>query len=132
MDIIFYDGSCGLCHGTVKFAVRRDRAGMFQFAPLGGKTFFDRVPAARRSGLPDSIVVLTEEGDILTRSAGALHILRRLGGVWKILAAAADIAPRGLLDAVYDFVARIRYKVFRRPHGVCPVLPPDLRGRFLP
>jgi predicted DCC family thiol-disulfide oxidoreductase YuxK len=132
VDIIFYDGSCGLCHGTVKFAVRRDRLGLFRFAPLGGETFLDRVPPARRSGLPDSIVVLTESGGLLTRSAGVLHILRRLGGIWNVLAAGAGVAPRGLRDAVYDFVARIRYRVFRRPQGVCPLLPPDFRGRFLP
>lgn len=130
--MIFYDGSCGLCHGTVKFTVRRDRQGLFRFAPLGGETFLNSIPAPRRRGLPDSIVVLTEQGDVLTRSAGALYILRRLGGIWKALAVLAGAAPHGLRDAAYDFIARTRYRFFRRPRGVCPMLPPDLRGRFLP
>jgi predicted DCC family thiol-disulfide oxidoreductase YuxK len=38
--------------------------------------------------------------------------------------------PRRLRDFVYDFVARIRYRVFGRRDDLCPVMPPELRARF--
>ena len=39
-DILFYDGSCGLCHRAVRFILAEDRSGTaFRFAPLGGETF---------------------------------------------------------------------------------------------
>ena len=91
-----------------------------------------RVPESRRAGQPDSVVVLTRENSLLARSDAILHILRRLGGVWKIAATAMSIIPRPLRDAGYDFIARIRYGIFGRRADLCPVVPAELRARFDP
>ena len=132
-EILFYDGHCGLCHRTVKFVLRHDRSGNgFRFAPLQGETFQARVPAAQRAGLPDSIVVVTREGELLARSDAFLHILTRMGGGWKSLAGVLGVIPRVVRDAGYDFVARIRYRVFGRRDDACPVAAPELRARFDP
>lgn len=128
---LFYDGSCALCHGAVRFVLARDPEGRaFRFAPLDGDAFRAAVPEEVRAGLPDSLVVLTEDGRALTRSEGALHILRALGGGWAFLAGGARLVPRPVRDALYDFVARIRYRVFGRRQEACPRIPPSLRGRF--
>jgi predicted DCC family thiol-disulfide oxidoreductase YuxK len=66
------------------------------------------------------------------RSNASLYILRSLGGGWKTLAKVLGVVPRGLRDLVYDFVARIRYRVFGRRDDLCPIVPPDLRARFDP
>jgi predicted DCC family thiol-disulfide oxidoreductase YuxK len=66
----------------------------------------------------------------VVRSDAFLHILRRLGGWWKILAALVSVVPRPVRDAVYDFVARVRFRIFGRRDEVCPVMPPELRARF--
>ena len=130
---MFYDGHCGLCHRTVRFVLKHDHSGTaFRFAPLQGPTFEARVRADRRAALPDSIVVQTEQGGLLVRSNAFIHILRRLGGGWKELAAAMAVIPRPMRDAVYDFIARIRYRIFGRPQEWCPVTPPELRARFDP
>ncbi|MFZ3215603.1 MAG: DCC1-like thiol-disulfide oxidoreductase family protein [Candidatus Acidiferrales bacterium] len=132
-EYLFYDGHCGLCHRAVKFVLKHDRSGAaFRFAALQGGTFRERVAAERRAGLPDSMVVLTSGGGLLVRSDAFLHILRQLGGGWRVLAAALRVIPRGLRDFVYNFVARIRYRVFGRPEDVCPIVPPELRARFDP
>jgi predicted DCC family thiol-disulfide oxidoreductase YuxK len=130
-DRIFYDGVCGLCQGYIRFLVKRDRAGdKFRYAPLQGTTFEALVPPDRRRSLPDSLVVLTNDGRLLVRSDGVIHILRRLGGFWGVVAGAISVIPRPIRDAVYNFVARIRYRVFGKRKNVCPVTPPDLRARF--
>lgn len=122
-----------MCHRAVKFVLKHDRSGKaFRFAPLQGETFAARVAAGRRAELPDSIVVETAEGALLVRSNAFLHILRRLGGGWKILAAILAVIPRTLRDTAYDFIARIRYSIFGRRDDVCPIVPPDLRARFDP
>jgi predicted DCC family thiol-disulfide oxidoreductase YuxK len=130
-EYLFYDGHCGLCHRAVKFVLKHDRSGQaFRFAPLQGPTFEARVPAERRDGLPDSIVVLTRDGRLLVRSKAFLHILRRLGGAWAGLASLFGVIPRSLLDRVYDVVARVRYRVFGQRDEVCPVVPKELQARF--
>jgi predicted DCC family thiol-disulfide oxidoreductase YuxK len=132
-EYIFYDGHCGLCHRAVKFVVKHDRSGnTFRFAPLQGQTFQLRVPTQRRLFLPDSFVILTRGGDLLMRSDASVYVMRRLGGGWKILANILGVIPRGLRDAGYDFVARIRYRVFGRRDELCPIVPPNLRARFDP
>jgi predicted DCC family thiol-disulfide oxidoreductase YuxK len=132
-EMIFYDGRCALCHGTVKFVLKRDQSGTaFRFAPLQGKTFSERVPETTRKMLPDSIVVLTDEGALLVRSDAFVHILARLGGGWKFVAGVLRVIPRPMRDVIYNFIARVRYGVFGTRSDVCPLAPPDLRSRFDP
>lgn len=132
-EMLFYDGHCALCHGTVQIVLKHDRTGSpLRFAPLQGSTFSSLVAPARRSGLPDSIVVLTEQGLLLVRSDALIHILRRLGGGWRFLSGLIAVVPRPVRDLGYDFVARIRYRVFGRREDLCPVVPPEWRARFDP
>lgn len=129
--IVFYDGHCGLCHRAVRFALAEDRPGdTFRFAPLDSEAFRAALPEASRSQLPDSLVVLTPEGAVLTRSGAVRHILQRLGGVWRLLAFLAAAVPVRALDHVYDMVASIRLRIFARPAETCPLLPKHLRERF--
>ncbi len=128
---IFYDGHCGLCHRAVRFVIARDPEGrLFRYAPLQGTTFAALVLAQRRAGLPDSVVVLTEDGRLLIRSDAFIHILRRIGGFWRVIGASIAVIPHLLRDGVYNFIARVRYRIFGRCPEVCPVTPPELRARF--
>lgn len=129
---VFYDGACGLCHRTVRFALAADRDGSrFRFAPLDSRAFRATVPAAARATLPDSIVLVDADGTVRVRSDAILAIARQLGGGWRLLAIAAGVLPRRLLDAAYDGVARARSRLFTPPATACPVVPPHLRDRFL-
>ena len=131
--MIFYDGHCGLCHRVVRFVLAEDREGeRFRFAPLDGETFRHLVGDIDRSTLPDSLVVRASDGTLLTRSAAVLHILRRLGGAWKLGAQLLGIVPSPVRDGAYDLIARVRHRLFRRPVEACPVVQPELRARFDP
>ncbi|HJW34111.1 MAG TPA: DUF393 domain-containing protein [Holophagaceae bacterium] len=132
MDLIYYDGECGLCHRAVAFLARRDRNGeRFRFAPLRGTTFRQRVPEGLAAALPDSLALQTPDGHLLIRSRAVAHALRQLGGLWGALGALLGWIPRPLSDWGYNGVARIRRHLFKKPDNACPVLPRDLRDRFL-
>lgn len=131
-DLVFYDGSCGLCHRLVLFALRRDPEGeMFQFAPLGGGTFGSTFPPGQRAGFPESLVVRTADGRTLFKSEAALHLGQQVGGVWGGVARLLSLLPRWFLDWGYDGVAATRRVLFARPPDICPALPAELRTRFL-
>jgi predicted DCC family thiol-disulfide oxidoreductase YuxK len=130
-DTLFYDGNCGLCHRAVRFVLAEDRDGTaFRFAPLGGEAFRAAVPEAERARLPDSFVIHTAGGAVLTRSAAVRYVLQRLGGLWRVLAGLAGLVPARLLDRLYDGVARVRLRLFAKPAEACPLLPKHLRERF--
>jgi predicted DCC family thiol-disulfide oxidoreductase YuxK len=130
-DRIFFDGQCGLCHRAIRFVLAEDLFGTaFRFAPLAGESFETAVPAEKRAELPDSVVVLTADGDLLVRSTAALYIMRRLGGVWRLVGAAALLIPQSVRDYLYDCVAAARKRLFRAESGACPIMPAHLRARF--
>ncbi|MEW6776329.1 MAG: DUF393 domain-containing protein [Bdellovibrionota bacterium] len=132
-ELLFYDGDCGLCHGAVKFVVARDREGKrFRYAPLHGPTFLAKVPESARKNLPDSIVILTEDGRILYKWEAARYIGKKLGGGPAFLSALSGIVPPSLGDSFYDWVARNRHRFFEKPQAACPVASPELRARFDP
>lgn len=130
-DVIFYDGSCGLCHRFIRFVLSEDRDAVFKFAPLQSETFTQRVTDEVRQTLPDSVIVVTGDGRVLMRSAAVAHVLRQLGGLWAVGGNLAPYLPAKLLDAVYDFIASNRARVFKKPTDACPLMPKALRARFL-
>jgi len=133
LDLVFYDGSCGLCHRGVRFLIARDRNGSrFRFAPLFGETFGGLVPAPARSGLPDTLVVRAADGRLLVKSAAIVHVLQRVGGSWARAGDALAAMPPAIADCGYDAVARIRHRLFRRPPDDCPVASSEQRERFRP
>lgn len=131
LDTVFYDGGCALCHRSVRFLVARDRDGSrFRFAPIGGARFRAELSVAEREGLPDAIAVRTADGRLLVRSTASIRLAERLGGVHAVLARLFGLLPERLRDALYDAVARSRYRVFGRVGEACPVISPRLMERF--
>jgi predicted DCC family thiol-disulfide oxidoreductase YuxK len=130
-DVVFYDAQCGLCQWSVRFLLARDDGSRFRFAPLGGATFAQSVPEAEAQLLPDSMAILAGNR-LLVRSDAVLHLLRRLGGGWALLAAGSAPVPRSWRDGLYAFIANNRHRVFRPGQDACPVMPLAWRERFLP
>lgn len=116
-DRVLYDGSCGLCHRSVRFLIAEDVSG----------TSFVYVP---QEGGGSTIIVETANGRTLTRSDAVIHLLHRLGGFWRLIALVFTLVPRVLRDGAYDLVARVRYRIFGKTKDACPLMPPDLRSRF--
>jgi predicted DCC family thiol-disulfide oxidoreductase YuxK len=127
--VLLFDGVCNLCNGAVRFVAERDPRGVFRFASLqseAGQALLRQ--HGLRAGDFDS-VVLVDGARVLTKSAAALAVAARLSGGWPALSAFRFV-PRPLRDAVYDLVARHRYRVFGRTDE-CMIPTPELRGRFL-
>ena len=106
------------------------RSSRFRFAALDSEAFRRLVPEALRAGMPDSIVVLTADGTLLARSSAMVHLLERIGGPWGLAGRFLGLVPLGIRDLGYDGIARMRYRLFRKPTNACPVTAPGLRARF--
>ncbi len=133
LDRLYYDGKCGFCHRTVLFVLTEDRDGSsFRFSPLQGDSISRLLPENRRAGLPDSVVVLTEGGELFVKSDAIVRVGMRLGGLWRVGAALLRIIPKSVRDFTYDVVARHRGKLFASPSTACPLLPDALMQRFEP
>ena len=126
--VILFDGVCNLCSGSVQFILKRDKEKKFMFASLQsnyGQTLLKQLE------LPTDTFnsfILYDSGKIFTRSTAALKMFAQLKG-WrwvKIL----WIVPKFIRDAVYDLIAKNRYKWFGKKEE-CWLPTPDLKARFL-
>src|SRR3954447_24115235 len=93
--VLLYDGVCALCNGVVKFLLKRDRDGVFRFAPL--QSGLARELAVGSESLDGVVLVvnaLTPEQRIYRRSDAVAEALRLLGGGWRTLASGLRIVPR--------------------------------------
>lgn len=127
--MVLFDGFCNLCSGTVRFAIARDRKKILRFAPLqsaAGQRLLKE--HGRASGEIQSIVFI-QNGKVYTRSGAALRFFGRLGGPWTLLPIFL-VVPAFIRDAVYDRIARNRYRWYGKKEA-CWVPAPDLKSRFL-
>ena len=128
--LVLFDGVCNLCNGFVQFVIERDPAARFQFGALQSDAA-QRLLASAGCSSPETpeTVVLLEDGRVFARSTAALRIVRRLSFPWR-LAYGFILIPRPLRDAIYDSVARRRYRWFGRREQ-CMMPTPELQRRFL-
>ena len=127
--ILFYDGSCGLCHSVVRFTIARDRRARFQFAPINGETWKSMVDAQAND--PLTTVHLLEQGRLLDRSSAVCRLLIGIGGFWKLVGCLLWLVPRPLRNVGYRLVARSRYRIFGRVDA-CTLPAPGDMDRQLP
>lgn len=129
--VVLFDGICNLCHRSVQFILHHDKAQRFVFASQQsevGQQLLRQYGVPTEAALADSLVVI-EGGQVWLESDAALHILYRLGGVWRIPALLRWV-PKGLRDWVYRLIAKNRYRLFGRLER-CMVPTPELKKRFL-
>lgn len=127
--VIFFDGICNLCNAAVQFILKHDKAAVFKLAAL-------QSPAANRlladhpiDAAASNSILLLEDGKLYTRSTAALRIAKRLDGAWRLLYIFI-IVPAFVRDAIYNLVARNRYRIWGKQDS-CMIPAPELQQRFL-
>jgi predicted DCC family thiol-disulfide oxidoreductase YuxK len=128
--VLLFDGVCNLCNRTVQFVIRHDKKQLFRFASLQSPTGQEALQLlATEKGMSPDSVVLYYQGRFYIKSTAALRVAWLLGGFWR-LAEIFRLLPRFIRDAVYDWIARNRYKWFGKKDA-CMLPSPGLKERFL-
>lgn len=127
--VILFDGVCNLCNHIVQFIIKRDKKKQFLFASLQGKTGQDVLKKFNLSANDFNSFIILEGDKIYTRSTGALRMLKKLGGGWKLFYGFI-IVPKFIRNAVYNWIARNRYKWYGK-RDECMIPTPELKERFL-
>lgn len=127
-DVILYDGICVFCSRWVRFIATRDMARRFRFTTIQSD-YGARL--AQALGInpddPDTNAVI-HDGIAYFKSDGALTVLSHLPG-WGWVHALHSL-PKSLRDAIYNIVARNRYRIFGKLEE-CPVPDISFRARVI-
>lgn len=144
--IVFFDDHCVLCSRSVRFIHRHDRKDRFRFASIGSAEYVRMVDKNPRlahmlpqkqmkdheksdqSAVPGS-VILHEHGRVYERSTAALRIAARLRFPVCLLTV-GFILPPFIRNAIYDWIARNRYRWFGK-RETCFLPEGSLRHKFL-
>lgn len=127
--VVFFDSECVLCNRSARFLMKHDTKRRLKFSLLGS-------PAARRLlaryEVPDTeaaTFLLLHEHVLYARSEAAIRVLELLGGAWKWLRF-LRIFPLSVRDALYRFVAAMRYRLMGRVES-CGLLSEAERERII-
>ena len=127
--IVLFDGVCGLCEKSVNFIIAHDPDSTFRFAPLQSEIGRQLLLQHQLDADALQTVVLIESGRVYTRSTAALRIVRRLCRPLSLLSVLIAIPPP-LRDAVYDWIARNRYR-WSGKNQTCQLPTPATVQRFI-
>jgi predicted DCC family thiol-disulfide oxidoreductase YuxK len=127
-DVILFDGVCVFCSRWVRFVADRDTQKRFRFTTIQS-AYGARLAEALGidASDPDTNAVI-HGGIAYKKSDGALTVLSNLPR-WRF-ARLFFFVPRPLRDAVYNLLARNRYRIFGK-FDACIVPDADLRARVL-
>jgi predicted DCC family thiol-disulfide oxidoreductase YuxK len=127
--VIYFDGVCNLCTGSVQFVLKRDKKKIFRFASLQGEGGRKLLKDYQLPALNYKTFIVEEGGKVFTRSTAALRVFKHLGGAWSLLYVFI-IIPAFIRDAVYNFVSNNRYSWFGKTDE-CWLPKAEWKNRFI-
>ena len=127
--VILFDGVCNFCNSSINFVMDRDPSGFFKFGALESEEGIALLKkAGYQSEYLDSVLLL-QDGHVYRDSEAALRITRKMTGLWPLMFGFI-IVPRVIRDAVYNWIARNRYRWFGKMDS-CRMPTPEIRSRFI-
>jgi predicted DCC family thiol-disulfide oxidoreductase YuxK len=133
--LVLYDGVCGLCGWAVRWLLAHDPEQRLLFAPIQGETAASLGVVWDEDAPPSEASVLfvdsTGADTRIEHRSRAVAAALEAARAWPVARRLIRWTPRPLADAVYRFVARVRYRVWGR-HDECRIPSPEERARFLP
>lgn len=128
-SILLFDGVCNLCNRVVSFVIRRDKSTRIRFAPLQSEFSAELLLQFDLDPYKTDSVVYLSRGKVYQKSSAVLHLLKDIGGGWKILYGFIVIPPF-IRDFFYQLIAKNRYRLFGRKEH-CMVPSDEFRVKFL-
>jgi predicted DCC family thiol-disulfide oxidoreductase YuxK len=128
--IILFDGVCNLCNTAVQTIIKQDKKDVFRFVALQSEL---GMAIQKHIGIDtrkiDSLVFYAPGVSYSYKSEAVLDISKELGGIFSF-AIVFKILPTPLLNSIYDYVAKNRYKWYGQKES-CWMPTPELKAKFL-
>lgn len=127
--VLLFDGYCNFCNNTVQFILKHEKKQDIFFASLQSEIGTELLQQYHIDPSQTDSLVLIENKRAYIKSSAALRVSKHLKGLYPALFAFM-IVPVFLRNAVYDWIARNRYKWFGKSDS-CMLPDPAVKKRFL-
>lgn len=126
--IIFFDGVCNLCNGFINFIFKFNSDNSLKVAPLQGSTAKNKLNENEIQKL--STVIYVKNNKKYFQSSAVLEVFKDMGFPFSLMYLFI-IIPTSIRNAIYDLIAKNRYRIFGEK-DTCRLPTPEEKVRFLP
>jgi predicted DCC family thiol-disulfide oxidoreductase YuxK len=110
MNLVLYDGDCGLCNRSVQFILKHEKPGStWYFVPQNSQKGQAILSACVQGSIEDTLYVV--EDKVLYKKSQALFRLAKTLRFPYNLIQCGQLFPRLFTDMLYDVVARNRKRI---------------------
>lgn len=127
--LVVFDHQCIFCSSFVRFVFAHDASGRFMFAAAQsrlGQALY-RHYGLDTTNFSTNLVIV--DGILHTKMDAFAAVMRTLGFPWSLLAV-VNAVPRQLANAVYDLIAKNRYRIFGK-YETCLMPSKELKARVV-
>ena len=108
--IIFYDTECILCENWVKILIRMDKNKQLYFSSIKGKVFQEYIKD--KDIIKYETIFFLKDNNIYQKAEAILEILNSTNQWGRLLSKIVGVVDIRLLNKVYEYIAKNRYKWF--------------------
>ena len=127
--IILFDGVCNLCNSLVNKIIRLDKHDKFLFASLQGKKGKEIIKEFNLQEKNIDSIVLYSNKEIKIKSRAVINIIYNINPLFRFIII-FRIIPSFILDLIYDFVSKRRYKWFGKKNK-CMIPDKNIQSKFI-
>lgn len=128
--IIIFDGVCNLCEASVQKIIKHDSKDVFRFVASQSTLGQEIIKYLGIDTTKTDSIILYQPGvAYYYKAEAAFEIAKDLGGVF-VFSAMISWLPKFILNAMYDYVARNRYKWYGKKEA-CMVPTKEILNKFL-
>ncbi|MEP5153230.1 DCC1-like thiol-disulfide oxidoreductase family protein [Planktotalea sp.] len=123
------DAKCSLCARGARWIARQDKRQEFAIIPMQSDVGAALLVHYGMSPSDPTSWLYLENGFAFSSLDAVVRTGQRLGGIWRALAV-FNLLPRRAQDAMYQIIARNRYRFFGEA-DICALPDPDVQKRLL-
>ncbi len=127
--IVFFDGVCHLCNGSVEFLIRNNPGNSLRYATLQSEFAREKLQQFGKDNQQLESILYLKGDRLFERSSAALALTAELSYPAKALGI-FWIIPKFIRDWVYDIIASNRYSWFGKKKE-CMIPTPEQREKFI-
>lgn len=128
--IILFDGVCNLCDAAIQLIPQKDKKDVFRFVALQselGLKIMNHIGVNPKN--TDSIILYEPGIAYYYKGEAVLKIAGEMGGIYTLLSL-LSVLPISVLNWIYDYVAKNRYKWYGKKEN-CMLPTAEIKAKFL-
>lgn len=125
--VVLFDDLCVICSTTTQILIKLDRKSILRFASIESE-FAEKLFKVKPHLEEYDTIIFYKNGKSFLKSEAVIEILNTIFN--KNIFTVFRIIPLRLRDFLYDFIAKNRYKIFRKKTS-CGIIPKEQKKLFL-